>query len=121
MLLKSSGALLGTAMIGHDGHRGGLYYLAVDPAHQGQGLGRRLMHEVEQWLRERGVPKLNLMVRNENDAVIGFYKALGYTTSYASASAKGWTERASRYAAAVIESAGGSAHVSRPAIRLSRK
>jgi len=70
--------VLATAMVGHDGHRGSVYYLAVDPASQRQGLGRRLMADVEAWLRARGVPKLNLLVRTANAAVIGFYAALGY-------------------------------------------
>ena len=78
LTLRAGETVVGSAMIGHDGHRGGLYYLAVDPAHRGQGFGRRLMAEAENWLRSRGVPKLNLLVRRENVAVIGFYEALGY-------------------------------------------
>ncbi len=45
--------LLGTAMVGHDGHRGWVYYLAVTPGEQRRGLGRRLMQECEQWVRAR--------------------------------------------------------------------
>lgn len=72
------GRLLGTAMVGHDGHRGWVYYLAVQPALRRSGLGRALMHASEEWLRERRVPKVNLMVRTTNSAVIAFYEALGY-------------------------------------------
>lgn len=72
------GALLGTAMVGHDGHRGWVYYLAVAPAQRRKGLGRDLMRASEQWLVARGVPKLNLMVRNTNTAVLAFYESLGY-------------------------------------------
>lgn len=79
LVLREDARVVGSAMVGHDGHRGGLYYLAVDPARQGRGLGRRLMAEVEGWLRARGVPKLNLLVRKDNATVIGFYEALGYT------------------------------------------
>ncbi|HEY1125887.1 MAG TPA: GNAT family acetyltransferase [Sphingobium sp.] len=78
LLLQEGGRIVASAMVGHDGHRGGLYYLAVDPEQLGQGLGRRLMTEVETWLRSHGISKLNLLVRNENEAVIGFYTALGY-------------------------------------------
>ncbi|HWJ69948.1 MAG TPA: GNAT family acetyltransferase [Sphingobium sp.] len=78
LVLRAGGRVLATAMVGHDGHRGSVYYLAVDPASQRQGLGRRLMADVEAWLRARGVPKLNLLVRTANAAVIGFYAALGY-------------------------------------------
>jgi len=78
LVLREGGRILASAMVGHDGHRGSVYYLAVDPARQRQGLGRRLMAAVEEWLRARGVPKLNLLVRMENDAVAGFHAALGY-------------------------------------------
>lgn len=72
------GRLLGTAMVGHDGHRGWVYYLAVATAERRRGLGRALMEACEQWLRDRGVPKVNLMVRHSNRAVVAFYEALGY-------------------------------------------
>ncbi len=75
---SASAALLGTAMVGHDGHRGWVYYVAVQPALQGRGLGRLLMSECEAWLRDRGIPKIQLMVRQENAAALMFYSALGY-------------------------------------------
>jgi ribosomal protein S18 acetylase RimI-like enzyme len=71
-------ALVATAMVGHDGHRGWMYYLAVAPAVQGQGLGRQMVTECENWVRAQGIPKLQLMVRSGNDAVIDFYGKLGY-------------------------------------------
>jgi len=79
LVLRAGGRIVGSAMVGHDGHRGALYYLAVDPAHRGKGFGRHLMACAESWLRTRRVPKLNLLVRKENAAVIGFYEALGYS------------------------------------------
>jgi len=72
------GSLLGTAMVGHDGHRGWVYYLAVQPSHQRQGLARALMAACEDWVRARGVLKIQLMVRHSNQDVIAFYNALGY-------------------------------------------
>jgi ribosomal protein S18 acetylase RimI-like enzyme len=77
LLLRDGDALLGTAMAGEDGHRGWVYYLAVAESARGQGHGRALMAAVEAWLRARGCPKLQLMVRAGNDAAIGFYRALG--------------------------------------------
>jgi len=73
--------LVGTVMVGHDGHRGWVYYLAVDESHRGQGLGRQLMLAAEDWLRERGVVKLQLMVRSANAGVLDFYDHLGYEDS----------------------------------------
>jgi ribosomal protein S18 acetylase RimI-like enzyme len=70
--------IVATIMVGHDGHRGWFYYLAVDPDLQGRGLGRTMTDAAESWLRERGVAKVNLMVRAENHKVRAFYQALGY-------------------------------------------
>lgn len=75
----ATGELLGTVMVGQDGHRGWIYYLAVEERLQGQGLGKQLLAGAEDWLRGRGVPKLMLMVRQENAAVQDFYRGLGYT------------------------------------------
>lgn len=71
--------LVGTVMAGYDGHRGWVYYLAVDPAWQGRGVGRRLMQRVEADLLALGCPKINLMVRADNNAVLDFYARLGFT------------------------------------------
>ncbi|GJG98038.1 GNAT family acetyltransferase [Cupriavidus pauculus] len=72
------GQLMATAMIGYDGHRGWVYYLAVHPQFQGRGYGRMLMARAEALLIERGCPKINLLVRDTNDAVLAFYDRLGY-------------------------------------------
>ena len=72
------GSLIGTSMVGHDGHRGWVYYLAVVTEQQRHGVGRALMRASEKWLAERGVPEVNLMVRRGNEDVLAFYESLGY-------------------------------------------
>ena len=74
-------AIVATAMVGHDGHRGWVYYVAVDPDSQGKGLGRTMMASVEDWLRQAGVLKLQLLVRRENAKATAFYQTLGYEES----------------------------------------
>jgi ribosomal protein S18 acetylase RimI-like enzyme len=73
-----NGQIVASAMAGYEGHRGWINYLAVDPACRLHGLGRRLMEYVEAELLVRGCPKLNLQVRSGNDAVLAFYRRLGY-------------------------------------------
>ncbi|MEQ5777701.1 GNAT family acetyltransferase [Thalassospira sp. NFXS8] len=73
-----NGVIIGTVMMGHDGHRGWIYYLSVAPDYQKTGLGRRLMRQGENWLREHGVWRMQLMVRSENGKVQDFYRHLGY-------------------------------------------
>lgn len=75
---RRAGTLVGTAMVGHDGHRGAVYYVGVTPELRKSGVGAMLMAAVEQWLKDRGVPKLNVMVRTDNLAARGFYERLGY-------------------------------------------
>ena len=75
---RRHGRIVASAMVGADGHRGWVYYLAADPELRRQGLGRAMMEACEVWARERGVPKIQLMVRAGNLATIGFYRALGY-------------------------------------------
>lgn len=70
--------LIATIMIGYEGHRGWVNYLAVHPDFQKEGIGRRLMDEAERLLKDFGCPKLQLQVRTSNQAVIEFYRRIGY-------------------------------------------
>ena len=75
---RDGSAVVASVLVGHDGHRGWVYYVAVDPDCQTRGYGRVIMDAAEQWLRGRGIEKLQLMVRSGNARVQGFYQALGY-------------------------------------------
>lgn len=77
LVAREDGAIAGSVMVGFDGHRGWIYYLAVAPECRRGGLGRALMEAAEAWLRARGCPKMQLMVRPENAAALDFYAALG--------------------------------------------
>ena len=70
--------IVGTVMAGYDGHRGWVYRLAVSPEHRGEGIAARLMRQAEGALSARGCGKVNLQVRAGNEAVVGFYRSLGY-------------------------------------------
>jgi ribosomal protein S18 acetylase RimI-like enzyme len=68
-----------SVLVGHDGHRGWVYYVSVDPECRGKGYGRIIMAAAEQWLRERGIQKLMLLVRRDNTKVQAFYETLDYS------------------------------------------
>ena len=68
----------GTVMCGYDGHRGWIYYLAVEPSLQAKGIGSALLAHAERWLESIGAPKILLMVRTSNSGVKAFYQDAGY-------------------------------------------
>ncbi|WP_423462404.1 GNAT family acetyltransferase [Promicromonospora sp. MS192] len=78
LIARAGGRVVASAMAGHDGHRGWLYYVAVAPDLQGSGLGRAAVVAAEAWLVARGARKIQLMVRTTNTGVLGFYERLGY-------------------------------------------
>ena len=79
MLVGRDGSgIVASVLVGHDGHRGWVYYVAVDPDCRHKGYGRVIMDAAEDWLRARGIEKLQLMVRPDNTAVKAFYQSLDY-------------------------------------------
>lgn len=71
---------IASCMIGYDGHRGWINYLAVSPDHQRQGYARQLMGFAEKRLLAAGCPKINLQIRSSNQSAREFYEKLGYST-----------------------------------------
>lgn len=78
LVLFQNDRLLASIMVGFDGHRGWVYYLAVCASERRKGWGRTLISAAENWLTERGAPKIQLMVRDDNRDAIAFYEALGW-------------------------------------------
>lgn len=75
---EDDGIIRATVMVGHDGHRGWLYYVASDPLARAEGFGRQIVEAGESWLRQQGVAKVQLLVRETNTQVVGFYEHLGF-------------------------------------------
>jgi ribosomal protein S18 acetylase RimI-like enzyme len=75
---RDGSGIVASVLVGHDGHRGWVYYVAVDPDVRQKGYGRVIMDAAEDWLRGRGIEKLQLMVRPDNAQVQAFYQKLGY-------------------------------------------
>ncbi len=79
ILVAAEGAkVVASVMVGHDGHRGWMYYLAVEPQRQRRGLGRAMVRRAEAWLKTRGLPKVQLLIRETNLDACDFYARLGY-------------------------------------------
>jgi ribosomal protein S18 acetylase RimI-like enzyme len=78
LVATSAGSVGAAIVVGHDGHRGWVYYLGVDPDLRQIGWGRQAMRAAEEWVRRQGIKKIQLIVRNSNTSVLAFYQALGY-------------------------------------------
>jgi ribosomal protein S18 acetylase RimI-like enzyme len=71
-------AVIGVALCGHDGRRGHIYHLAVDPAYQGGGVGRRLVNECLKSLRLAGVTRAIILVADDNRRGAEFWERGGW-------------------------------------------
>jgi ribosomal protein S18 acetylase RimI-like enzyme len=70
--------VVGSIMVGYEGHRGWINYLAVLPMFQKQGYGKLLIIKAVTELRKLGCVKVNLQIRPDNHQVLGFYQHLGF-------------------------------------------
>src|ERR1700747_3750958 len=71
-------AVVGLALCGHDGRRGHIYHLAVDPTHRRYGLGKRLVQECLDGLRRVGVIRAIILVADYNLGGAEFWKRAGW-------------------------------------------
>jgi N-acetylglutamate synthase len=71
-------AIVGVALCGHDGRRGYIYHLAVDPTYQGAGLGKRLMNECLDGLRQARLKRALILVAHENPRGRRFWRRHGW-------------------------------------------
>jgi ribosomal protein S18 acetylase RimI-like enzyme len=67
-------------MVGHDGHRGWMYYVASDPDNRKHGIEKQMVQAAEQWLKSGGILKVLLIIRETNTDVVQFYDHLGFET-----------------------------------------
>lgn len=52
--------------------------LAVDPDHQRQGIGRRLLAEMFDYFRQRGIENVRTMVEWSDGEMLSFFTAMGF-------------------------------------------
>lgn len=76
--VDDAGEVAGSVMVGHNGDRGWLYYVAARPRSRSKGVGRRMVQAAENWLRQRGIVMVQLLVRETNTKVVSFYEHLGF-------------------------------------------
>lgn len=75
---EEGSTIVGVALCGHDGHRGHIYHLAVEPTYQRLGLGKRLAEECLNGLRIAGIKRAIILVADNNDCGRSFWRRSGW-------------------------------------------
>ena len=70
--------IVGAALCGHDGRRGYIYHLALDPAYHGRGIGKQLMDECLAGLKRAGLQRANILVAKDNPRGRDFWRRTGW-------------------------------------------
>jgi ribosomal protein S18 acetylase RimI-like enzyme len=78
LVAEENGQIIGTVIGGFDGRRGLLYHLAVSASFRGQGVGSRLMEEIESRLRAMGCVRCYLLVTSDNNEAMRYYEKRGW-------------------------------------------
>jgi ribosomal protein S18 acetylase RimI-like enzyme len=78
MAVQPAGTIAGYAICGRSGSRGFVQRLAVAPAAQGLGTGRRLLLDGLHWMRRRGVSRAVVNTQVDNEAAIRLYQSTGF-------------------------------------------
>ena len=78
LVAESENKIIGSVIGGYDGRRGLIYHLAVSASFRGQGIGSRLMNEVESRLRVKGCLKCYLLVTTDNSEAETYYRQRGW-------------------------------------------
>lgn len=73
-----TGTIVGAVLCGHDGRRGYVYHLAIDPAYQGAGIAKRLITECLEGLKPAGLERVNILVSKDNPHGIEFWRRTGW-------------------------------------------
>ncbi len=81
MAEDSAGRLLASIYVENRGQRGYLGMLAVNPARQREGLGKRLMAEAEDRFRQQGCEAVDIVVLSQRTELPPIYQRFGYVVT----------------------------------------
>ena len=81
LVIRNGGTIAGCVLVELRDVDGYFGMLSVDPAHQGAGVGARLVAEAEHFCSERGRRTMSLVVVNLREELPPWYAKLGYSVS----------------------------------------
>ena len=70
--------IVGVILSGHDGRRGIIHHLCVDPDFRRVGMASQLVASAETALRKEGIQKIFGLVFKDNDTANSFWESQGY-------------------------------------------
>jgi ribosomal protein S18 acetylase RimI-like enzyme len=75
---EKNSCLVGVIIVTHDGRKGWINRLAVDPAHRRRGYARALIAAAEAKLQAQGIKVIAALVERENADSLGLFQSAGY-------------------------------------------
>ena len=79
VVAETDGRIIGAILCGHDGRRGCLYHVCVDPEHRRRGIGTRMVVYAMEALKKEGINKVSLIAFTKNDVGNAFWRTIGWT------------------------------------------
>ena len=79
VVAEEDGRIVGAILCGHDGRRGCLYHVCVDPDYRLKGIGKSMVVFVMEALRKEKINKVSLIAFTKNDIGNAFWKEIGWT------------------------------------------
>ena len=71
--------VVGAILCGHDGRRGCLYHVCVDPMYRKQGIGTQMVVFCMNALKKEQISKVSLIAFTQNDIGNAFWRKIGWT------------------------------------------
>ena len=79
VVAEEDGKIVGAILCGHDGRRGCMYHVCVDPEYRLKGIGKSMVVFAMAALRKEKINKVTLIAFTKNDVGNAFWKEIGWT------------------------------------------
>ena len=79
VVAREDGRIVGAILCGHDGRRGCLYHVCVDPGYRMRGIGKSMVVFAMEALKKEKINKVSLIAFTKNDIGNAFWKEIGWT------------------------------------------